>query len=82
MVVIIMKNLSLSEAKIKLVGLIDTVNTSNEEVVISKNGRPATVLVSLEEFESLKKTAAVRADSTLMNEIKEGLKALKKKSEE
>ncbi|MBM4309266.1 MAG: type II toxin-antitoxin system Phd/YefM family antitoxin [Deltaproteobacteria bacterium] len=74
-----MKALSVSEAKMKLSGLIDTVNATDEEVVITKNGRPAAVLVSPEEFESLKETAAVRSDSALMKEIKEGLKALKMK---
>jgi len=72
-----MKVLSVSEAKMKLSGLIDTVNATDEEIVITKNGRPAAVLVSPEEFESLKETIAVRSDSALMKEIKKGLKALK-----
>jgi len=74
-----MKALSVSEAKMKLSGLIDTVNATDEEVVITKNGRPAAVLVSPDEFESLKETIAVRSDSALMKEIKKGLKALKMK---
>ena len=74
-----MKALSVSEAKMKLSGLIDTVNATDEEVVITKNGRPAAVLVSPEGFESLKETAAVRSDSALMKEIKKGLRALKMK---
>jgi len=39
-----MKALSVSEAKMKLSGLIDAVNATDEEVVITKNGRPAAVL--------------------------------------
>ena len=74
-----MKTLSVSEAKMKLSGLIDTVNATDEEIVITKNGRPAAVLVSPEEFESLKETLAVRSDLTLMAEIKRGLRALKTK---
>ncbi|MBU1206390.1 MAG: type II toxin-antitoxin system Phd/YefM family antitoxin [Proteobacteria bacterium] len=74
-----MKILSVSEAKMKLSGLIDTVNATDEEIVITKNGRPAAVLVSPEEFESLKETLAVRSDLTLMAEIKRGLRALKTK---
>ncbi len=74
-----MKALSVSEAKMKLSGLIDRVNATDEEIMITKNGRPAAVLVSPEEFESLKETVAVRSDSTLMEEIKKGLKALKMK---
>jgi prevent-host-death family protein len=75
----IMKALSVSEAKMKLSGLIDSVNATDEEVVITKNGRPAAVLVSPDEFESLKETAAVRSNSALMKEIKKGLRALKMK---
>ena len=74
-----MKALSVSEAKMKLSGLIDTVNATDEEVVITKNGRPAAVLVSPEEFDSLKETVAVRSDSALRKEIKKGLRALKMK---
>jgi prevent-host-death family protein len=75
-----MKALSVSEAKMKLSGLIDAVNTTDEEIVITKNGRPAAVLVSPEEFESLKETIALRSDPSLMKEIKKGLKSLKAKS--
>ena len=74
-----MKALSVSEAKMKLSGLIDTVNATDEEIMITKNGRPAAVLVSPEEFESLKETVAVRSDLCLMKEIKKGLRALKMK---
>jgi len=74
-----MKALSVSEAKMKLSGLIDAVNATDEEVLITKNGRPAAVLLSPDEFESLKETVAVRSDSALMKEIKKGLKALKMK---
>jgi len=79
MEVTIMKALSVSEAKMKLSGLIDTVNATDEEIMITKNGRPAAVLVSPEEFESLKETVAVRADLSLMKEIKKGLRALRMK---
>jgi len=74
-----MKTLSISEAKMKLSRLIDMLNTTDEEVVITKNGRPAAVLVSPDEFDSWRETIAVRSDSALMGEIKAGLAALKNK---
>ncbi|MFH1757850.1 MAG: type II toxin-antitoxin system Phd/YefM family antitoxin [Pseudomonadota bacterium] len=74
-----MKTLSVSEVKMKLSALIDTINTTDEEVMITKNGRPAAFLVSPEEFESLKETVAVRSNSSLMKEIHKGLRALKAK---
>ena len=72
-----MKTLSLSEAKMKLSKLVDMVQTTDEEVLITKNGAPAAVLVSPAEYESLKETAAVRSDAALMDEINRGLQALK-----
>ena len=74
-----MKTLSLSEAKMKLSKLVDAVSTTDEEVVITKNGRPAAVLVSPDEFEGWKETNFVRSDQVLMQEIKKGLSALKRK---
>lgn len=74
-----MKTLSLSEAKMKLSQLVETVKTTDEEVVITKNGRPAAVLVSPDEFESWRETIAVQSNQLLMEEIKEGSVALKKK---
>jgi len=74
-----MKALPVSEAKMKLSGLIETINATDEEIVITKNGRPAAVLVSPGEFESLKETIAIRSDLSLMKEIKKGLRTLKMK---
>lgn len=74
-----MKTLSLSEAKSKLSGLVDLVESSDEEVMITKNGRPAAILVSPGELENLKETVAVRSDPALMAEIKKGVSALEKK---
>jgi antitoxin YefM len=74
-----MKTLPLSEAKMKLSALIDHVKRTDEEVVITKNGRPAAVLVSHEELESLKETVAVRSDTELMADIRRGVAELKAK---
>jgi antitoxin YefM len=74
-----MKTLSLSEAKMKLSNLIDVVNTTDEEIVITKNGSPAAVLISPEEFESMKETISVSSDAAFMEEIRKGLKDLKRK---
>ncbi len=74
-----MKTLSLSEAKMKLSGLIETLRVTDEEIVITKNGTPAAVLISPDEFESWKETISIRSDSSLMGEIQKGLKELKEK---
>lgn len=73
-----MTTLSVSEAKMKLSALTDSVNTTHEEVVITKNGKPVAVLVSPDEFESWRETMQIRFDADFMKEIKKGLVALKK----
>ncbi len=69
--------LSVSEAKMKLSQLIESLTALDEEIIITKNGRPAAVLVSPEEFEGWKETLLIRADNDLMTEIKNGLEDLK-----
>jgi prevent-host-death family protein len=72
-----MKTLSVSEAKMKHSSLVEKVKTTEEEILITKNGSPTAVLISPDEYESLKETISVRSDVSLMEEIKKGLRALK-----
>ena len=72
-----MKTLPLSEAKMKLSALVDHVKNTDEEVLITKNGRPAAVLVSNEELESLKETVEIRSNAELMADIRRGVSELK-----
>jgi antitoxin YefM len=72
-----MKTLSLSEAKMKLSALIDEIGATDEEVVIAKNGLRAAVMVSPDEYDSWRETMAIRFDQDSMEEIMEGLAALK-----
>jgi len=76
--VMTMKTLSLSEAKMKLSGLVDSVFSTDEEVVITRNGSPVAVLISPDEFDGWKETVAIKADAALMDEIRKGRVALKK----
>ncbi len=72
-----METLSLSEVKMKLSKLVDRVNTADEEIVITKNGRPAAVLVSPDEFEGWKETFLIRSDPGFLKEIIKGVRTLK-----
>ena len=72
-----MKTLPLSEAKSRLSGLVEQVRALDDQVTITRNGRPAAVLVSAEEFERWKETIEVRGDAALMKEIRAGLRALR-----
>ena len=72
------KILTLSEAKARLSELVATVEQTEEELVITRNGRPAAVLISAEEFESWQETRDIQRNPALMQEIKKGLRQLEK----
>ena len=75
-----MQTLSLSEVKMKLSELVEKVHSTDEAIVITKNGRPSAVLVSHDEFESWKETLEIISDQDMMDEIKQGLATLKRKT--
>lgn len=77
-----MKTLPLSEVKMKISSIVDTVYSLDEEVMITKNGFPAAVLISPDEYESLKETAAITSDADFMNEINKNRAILKKRKGE
>ena len=74
-----MKVLPLSEVKMKLSRLVAEVSSLDEEITITKNGKPVAIIVSPDEFDSWKETLAIRADAKLMAEIRRGLAEIKKK---
>ena len=74
-----MKVLPLSEVKMKLSQLVEEVLSLDEEITITRNGKPVAIIVSPDEFDSWKETLAIRADAGLMTEIRRGLEDIKKK---
>ncbi|VAX11796.1 hypothetical protein MNBD_GAMMA26-1264 [hydrothermal vent metagenome] len=63
----------------KLSALVEAVRTTDEEIMITKNGYPAAILVSPDEFDGWQETISIRNDPDLLNEVQEGLLELKKK---
>ena len=63
------KTLSLSEVKTRLPELIAGVQDREEEVVVTKNGRPAAILINVQEYARLKETLDVLSDPALMKQI-------------
>ena len=72
-----MKTLALSEVKMRLSELVDQVESRDEEIFITRNGKVAGIIVSPDEYGGWKETLAIRSDKALMKEIRRGLKALK-----
>jgi prevent-host-death family protein len=65
------KTLPISEVKARLPELVTSVQEREDEIVVTRNGRPAAVLVSYVEFERLKETLDVLSDPGLMRQIEE-----------
>lgn len=72
------KTLSLSEVKMKLSALVEGVVAKDDEIIITRNGKAAAVILSADEYEGWKETQEIKANPELMRQIQEGLKALQK----
>ena len=68
-----MTTVPLSEAKTHLAKLLADVEALGEEVVITRSGRPAGVLLSLTDYEGLLETLEILADQDLSRSIERGL---------
>jgi len=62
--------LPISEVKTRLTELVTGVEEREEEVVVTRNGRPAAILLSHLEYERLKETIDVLSDPLLMRQIR------------
>ena len=66
------ETLPLATVKARLSEIVDRVVREQERVVITRNGRPAAVLISPDDLEGLEETLAIMSDPDLMAAIKEG----------
>ena len=72
------KTLSLSEVKIKLSAIIAGVVRRSDEVIITRNGKPAAVLISADEYDSWRETQEIKRNPDLMKQIRESEEAYRK----
>lgn len=68
------KTLPISEVKARLPELVTGVAEREEEVVVTRNGKPAAVLLNYDEYERLKETLDVLSDPDLMEQVRESRK--------
>ena len=59
-----------SEARSNLTELLDDVEDRHEHVLITRNGRPAAVMLSADEYESLEETLEILEDEELLKALK------------
>lgn len=72
------KYIAISDARATLPDLVEKVNSKYDEVVITVNGQPKAVMMSLDELESLKETAEILAIPGVKKELAEGLNEAKR----
>lgn len=63
------KTIPISEVKTRLPELVSGVVEREEEIVVTRNGKPAAVLVNYDEYERMKDTLDVLSDPALMKQI-------------
>jgi prevent-host-death family protein len=63
------ETLPLAEIKKRLSEIVDRVESRHERVVLTRNGRPAAVIVSPDDLESLEETLEILSDPTALDEI-------------
>ena len=52
--------------------------TREDEIIITRNGKPAAVLLNAEEYACWKETQEIKSNPALMRQIREGLKDLQR----
>jgi prevent-host-death family protein len=70
------KILPISAVKARLPELVTGVADREEEIVVTRNGKPTAVLVNYDEYERLKETLDVLSDADLMKQIRRSQRSL------
>jgi prevent-host-death family protein len=65
------ETLPLTEIKAHLSEIVDRVEAQHERITLTRNGRPAAVLLSLEDLEALEDTLELLADPAARHEIEQ-----------
>ena len=65
--------MALKDVKNRLSEVVDQVEREHDRVIITKHGRPAAVVVSLDDLESLEETLAILSNPSLLAAVREGL---------
>lgn len=65
--------MALKDVKNRLSEVVDRVEREHDRVVITKHGRPAAVVVSIDDLESLEETLDVMAKPRVVSQIRDSL---------
>ena len=71
------QTLPITKAREQLTTLVENTQKKLDQYVITVNGSPAAILISMDEYDSWKNTNEIMADPELMKAIKEGEEDIK-----
>jgi antitoxin YefM len=69
--IVVMAVTTLADAKARFSELVASAEATHERTTITKNGRPAAVIISAEDLDSLEETLAVMSDPELLSAVRE-----------
>ncbi len=69
--------LPLTEARMRLPGLVKGIGRRADRVVITRNGKPEVVMLNADEYESWIETLALMSDKRARSGIRQGLRELR-----
>jgi len=67
----VMNVTTLADAKARFSELVASAETTHERTTITKNGRPAVVIISAEDLDSLEETLAIMSDPELLSAVRD-----------
>ncbi|HWC10499.1 MAG TPA: type II toxin-antitoxin system Phd/YefM family antitoxin [Acidimicrobiales bacterium] len=67
------KSVAVRELRSHLADLLDEVADRREHVTVTRRGRPAAVLIPVDEYEALEETAEILSDDATLDAIRQGL---------
>jgi len=74
-ILVMSETMSLAAVKARFSELVDRVERQQDRVIVTRNGKPAAVLISTDDLESLEETLAVMSDRSIAGQIRESEKA-------
>jgi prevent-host-death family protein len=75
-ILVMPETMSLAAVKARFSELVDRVERQQDRVVVTRNGKPAAVLISADDLESLEETLAVMSDRSIAAQIRQSQKAV------
>jgi antitoxin YefM len=73
-ILVMSETMSLASVKARFSELVDRVERQQDRVIVTRNGKPAAVLISTDDLASLEETLAVLSDRLVVVQIRESEK--------